>query len=121
MLGDVNGRCPEDDFVPAWIRLPQPLEVLRHRPVSRHHHLSASREISINLGQPTASSGQFASPDLRQACIRLVRPNAQTVETGGPYGQGAFIRQAGAPEAAFNGRYPVLGLWMIDQEPASLA
>jgi len=50
MLGDVNGRCPEDDFVPAWIRLSQPLEVLKHRPVSRHHHLSASRKISINLG-----------------------------------------------------------------------
>jgi glutathionylspermidine synthase len=54
------------------------------------------------------------------ANIQIVRPNAQIVETGGPYG-GPFIRQAIAPVARFADatglpRYPVLGLWMIDQE-----
>ena len=49
------------------------------------------------------------------------QPDAQVIETPGPYGEGAFIRQAIAPEAVFttrNGerRYPILGLWMIDQE-----
>jgi glutathionylspermidine synthase len=54
------------------------------------------------------------------ANIQMVRPNAQIVETPGPYGAGPFIRQAIAPETVFTTpdtrRYPVLGLWMIDQE-----
>ena len=54
------------------------------------------------------------------ANIRLVRPNAQTVETGGPYADGPFIRQALAPETVFDGRHPVLGLWMIDQDCSGL-
>jgi len=59
------------------------------------------------------------------ANITLVRPNASTIETAGPYGDGPFIRQAVAPEATFrkvNGetRYPVLGLWMIDQDCSGL-
>jgi len=52
--------------------------------------------------------------------IALVRNNATVVNTGGPYG-GARIVQALGPETVFNDaegqpRYPVLGLWMIDQE-----
>ena len=55
------------------------------------------------------------------ANIQIVRPNAQLVATGGPYGEGPFVRQAIAPDAVFANplgqpRYPVLGLWMIDQE-----
>jgi glutathionylspermidine synthase len=59
------------------------------------------------------------------ANVSIVRPNAQTVETPGPYGAGPFIRQAIAPNAVFENssgqaRYPVLGLWMIDQECSGL-
>ena len=54
------------------------------------------------------------------ANITLVRPNAPTIQTDGPYGEGSFIRQALAPEATFDGRYPVLGLWMIDQDCSGL-
>ena len=59
------------------------------------------------------------------ANISIVRPNAQTVETSGPYGGGPFIRQAIAPDAVFENaagqpRYPVLGLWMIDQDCSGL-
>jgi glutathionylspermidine synthase len=55
------------------------------------------------------------------ANVQIVRPNAQLVATSGPYGDGPFIRQAIAPAAVFDDplgqpRYPVLGLWMIDQE-----
>jgi glutathionylspermidine synthase len=54
------------------------------------------------------------------ANITIVRNNATVVSTEGPY-DGARILQALAPEAVFNDatgkpRYPVLGLWMIDQE-----
>ena len=59
------------------------------------------------------------------ANIELVRPNQVTVATPGPYGDGPHIRQAVAPPAIFANaegaaRYPVLGLWMIDQECGGL-
>jgi glutathionylspermidine synthase len=55
------------------------------------------------------------------ANIQIVRPNASLIATPGPYGDGPFIRQALAPPAVFlnpldQPRYPILGLWMIDQE-----
>ena len=59
------------------------------------------------------------------ANISLVRPGLPAIETDGPYGAGPFIRQALAPEATFTNaagqpRYPVLGLWMVDQECSGL-
>ena len=59
------------------------------------------------------------------ANISLVRPGLPAIETDGPYGSGPFIRQALAPEAIFTNaagqpRYPVLGLWMVDQECSGL-
>jgi len=55
------------------------------------------------------------------ANITLVRPDAPAIETDGPYGGRRMVCQALAPKAVFyktNGtpRYPVLGLWMVDQE-----
>jgi glutathionylspermidine synthase len=54
------------------------------------------------------------------ANITLVRNGSAVVTTTGPY-TGATVVQALAPDAVFNDanskpRYPVLGLWMIDQE-----
>ena len=54
------------------------------------------------------------------ANITVVRNGSRMVSTEGPY-DGARILQALAPEAIFpdatgKPRYPVLGLWMIDQE-----
>lgn len=49
------------------------------------------------------------------ANITLVRDNATVVSTPGPY-NGKQIYQALAPEAVFNFRHTVLGLWMIDQD-----
>ena len=59
------------------------------------------------------------------ANISIVRPNTQTVETNGIYGDGPFIRQAIAPPSVFpdatgEPRYPILGLWMIDQDCSGL-
>jgi glutathionylspermidine synthase len=59
------------------------------------------------------------------ANVELVRAGRPPVATSGPYGSGRNICQALAPEAVFpkqNGdaRYPVLGLWMIDQECCGL-
>ncbi len=49
------------------------------------------------------------------ANITIVRDNATVAFTGGPY-NGPQIYQALAPEAIFDQRFPVLGLWMVDQE-----
>jgi glutathionylspermidine synthase len=59
------------------------------------------------------------------ANITLVRPDAQPIVTDGPYAGGRTICQALAPEVVFeegngNLRYPVLGLWMVDQECCGL-
>jgi glutathionylspermidine synthase len=49
------------------------------------------------------------------ANITIVRDNATIAQTEGTY-HGRQIYQALAPQAIFDQRYPVLGLWMIDQE-----
>jgi glutathionylspermidine synthase len=54
------------------------------------------------------------------ANITMVRNNATVVSTDGPY-DGACVVQALGPDTVFpdaggKPRYPVLGLWMIDQE-----
>jgi glutathionylspermidine synthase len=49
------------------------------------------------------------------ANITLVRDNATIVTTEGPY-NGKQIYQALAPDAIFDNRHTVLGLWMIDQD-----
>jgi glutathionylspermidine synthase len=59
------------------------------------------------------------------ANITLVRPDTQAIETDGPYTGGKTICQALAPQVVFeetdgNLRYPVLGLWMVDQECCGL-
>jgi glutathionylspermidine synthase len=53
------------------------------------------------------------------ANITMVRDNATIASTPGPY-NGKQIYQALAPEAVFNQRHPVLGLWMIDQDCCGL-
>jgi glutathionylspermidine synthase len=55
------------------------------------------------------------------ANISIVRPYSEPVVTGGPYAGGRTVCQALAPDAIFTTanetpRYPVLGLWMVDQE-----
>jgi glutathionylspermidine synthase len=53
------------------------------------------------------------------ANISIVRDNATTASTPGPY-NGKQICQALAPEAIFDHRHTVLGLWMIDQDCCGL-
>jgi len=52
--------------------------------------------------------------------VTITRNGAVAYSTDGPY-DGPAVLQALAPEPAFRGRdeqprYPVLGLWMIDQQ-----
>ena len=61
------------------------------------------------------------------ANVSITYADGTTVETTGDYGDGRYVFQALAPEAKFPDnlrvratRYPVLGLWMIDQECCGL-
>jgi glutathionylspermidine synthase len=72
---------------------------------------------------PRAMTSYVKKPLLSRegANITLVRPDAPAIQTDGPYGGRRMVFQALAPKAVFyktNGtpRYPVLGLWMVDQE-----
>ncbi len=53
------------------------------------------------------------------ANITIVRDGATVASTDGPY-TGRQVVQALAPDAIFNNRHPVLGLWMIDQDCSGL-
>jgi glutathionylspermidine synthase len=53
------------------------------------------------------------------ANITLIRNNATIATTAGPY-DGPQIVQALAPDAIFDHRHTVLGLWMIDQDCCGL-
>ena len=53
------------------------------------------------------------------ANITLVRDGVTVDSTSGPY-TGRQIVQALAPEAVFANHYPILGVWMIDQDCAGL-
>jgi len=54
------------------------------------------------------------------ANVTLVRDGRQIAETGGEYGDGRFLYQALAATTSWDGRYPVLGAWVIDGEAAGL-
>ena len=53
------------------------------------------------------------------ANIQIVQGGEKT-QTYGPYGEEGFVFQALAPIADFGGKRPVLGSWMIDQDPAGM-
>ena len=43
------------------------------------------------------------------------------METGGEYGEGGFIFQQMAPLKSFDGKYPVIGSWLIGHEEGNVA
>jgi glutathionylspermidine synthase len=52
--------------------------------------------------------------------IDLVMASRLVDRAGGEYDKGAFVRQALAPLPAFDGAYPVIGSWIIGNEPAGI-
>lgn len=49
-----------------------------------------------------------------------MRADRPVVESAGPYAGGPKVYQALYDLPAFDGRYPVLGAWIVDGEPAGL-
>jgi glutathionylspermidine synthase len=79
--------------------------------------------LEAHLDGPQAMRNYVRKPLLSRegANITMVRENMQAIETDGPYGGRRAVCQALAKEAVFSAvgepaRYPVLGLWMVDQE-----
>ncbi len=54
------------------------------------------------------------------ANIRIVQRGRVTDEEEGPYGGEGWVYQAVAENEAQEGHWPVLGVWMVDGEPAGL-
>jgi glutathionylspermidine synthase len=54
------------------------------------------------------------------ANVTVVRQGQVVEANTGDYGAEGFVYQALAPLADFDGHHPVLGLWIIDHEPAGL-
>jgi len=73
------------------------------------------------LDGPRGMSNYVRKPLLSRegANIQVVQGNEKT-QTYGPYGGEGFVYQAVAPIADFNGKRPVLGSWMVDQDPAGM-
>ena len=54
------------------------------------------------------------------ANVRLVRAGRIDAETRGAYGAEGFVRQALSPLPDFDGHYPVVGCWVVGDEPAGI-
>jgi glutathionylspermidine synthase len=77
--------------------------------------------LEAHFDGPHSMSSYVRKPLLSRegANITLVRNNTTIATTEGTY-HGPQVCQALAPEAAFNQKHPVLGLWMIDQDCCGL-
>ena len=54
------------------------------------------------------------------ANVRIVSPWHTQAETGGDYGEEGFVFQEYAPLPSFDGWQPVIGSWIVGQEPAGM-
>jgi glutathionylspermidine synthase len=55
------------------------------------------------------------------ANVRLVREGRELASTAGGYGEEGHVRQALHPPPCFDGRYPVIGAWIVGAEPAGMS
>ena len=69
-----------------------------------------------------ALNGRYAAKPLhsREGANITIVDGEQRLQSAGPY-QGPFIYQAFAPLPQFCGRYPVMGCWIVGDEPAGLS
>ncbi len=83
-------------------------------------------------GHPNLLQAQRTEPSARESWVRkplLGREGANVtlhngesdLSTAGEYGEEGFVYQAVAPIRSFDGRYPVIGSWVIGHEPGDSA
>ena len=56
----------------------------------------------------------------REGANVTIAGSQRDLKTDGPYGAEGFVYQARAELPAFDGRYPVIGAWMVGDEPAGM-
>lgn len=73
------------------------------------------------LGDPRGMTAYARKPIFGRegANVALVTPGGSHTQPG-PYGAEGFVYQRYAPLPDFDGRYPVLGAWVVDSEAAGL-
>ena len=82
-----------------------------------HELLLESRFVDGSSGwEPEAGCVRKPMHSREGANIVMKLPDGRKIETPGEYTNRKMIDQRLGPEVRFDGRYPVLGLWMIDQE-----
>jgi glutathionylspermidine synthase len=93
--------------------LPVLWELYPHHPLLLETYFDQPRNMSSYVRKPLLSR--------EGANIQVVTPSGTALQTEGPYGNGRFVCQRLVEPARFaaadgSDRFPVLGLWMIDQE-----
>ncbi len=74
------------------------------------------------LGEPRDMTSYVRKPIYSRegGNIRICSHGCTLQETDGDYGEEGFIYQELAPLPCFDGNYPILGSWVIDQESAGI-
>ncbi len=82
-----------------------------------HELLLEARFVDASSGwEPEAGWVRKPMHSREGANIVMKLPDGTKIETAGEYTNRKMIDQRLAPEVRFDCRYPVIGLWMIDQE-----
>src|SRR5215472_11251797 len=82
-----------------------------------HELLLEARFVNASSGwEPEAGWVRKPMHSREGANIVMKLPDGRKIETPGEYTNRKMVDQRLGPEVRFDGRYPVLGLWMIDQE-----
>jgi glutathionylspermidine synthase len=86
----------------------------------------------LNPGHPNLLEAHFSTPQGLKSYVRkpllsreganieLIRDGKTLLATPGRYGTEGFVCQAVAEVQPFDGNYPVVGSWMIDQTPRGI-
>ena len=86
----------------------------------------------LNPGHPNLLRASFRQEDLhgfdyvekpvfaREGANVRIHAGPRSLSQGGPYGEEGFIFQEFLPLPEFNGRFPVIGSWIIGGEPAGI-
>lgn len=86
-----------------------------------HELLLEARFVDASSGwEPEAGWVRKPMHSREGANIVMKLEDGRKIETPGEYTNRKMIDQRLGPEVRFDGRYPVLGLWMIDQECAGM-
>ena len=88
--------------------------------------------IELYPGHPNLLAAHFDGPRAMASWVRkpllgceganiTLRTAEGDLQTGGAYGEDGFVYQEFAPLASFDGKYPVVGSWLVGHELGNAA